>query len=657
MLYDDQAIYISITAAQAHTPISATQTQDDVGFGIDDFVGIGLDPSGNGDRVYYFEVNPIGTHFAQSSEDSRYRPRWASSAVRNNGGWSAFMRIPLRVLRLPNDSPQRWKINVIRFVAATAQRESWAYDGLMNDGQGGPWPDFGAARFWPSWTNIELHGSAPRPRPQFDLYSLASFGSDRNQFLQANGAFSAQSVRPAGIDVTVPVASTINFVGTLAPDFSNVEIDQQTIAPQEFRRNLQEYRPFFAQGAAFINSNPYSGNAPIFYSPGVGSFDRGTKIEGTFGKQAFGALNFRGYDPSSGNVFDDTAFGFKHALADRTFLLWTDGVLAHHSLAGSDTTIEVGTGGRNNRTGFVWSVDHALEHGTWVPNGIAHSTTGFIDVHRTNYEINVSALDISPTYNPLDGFTQVTDQRGFTGFAFLSGAPFGLKHASLFLNADRFFDQSGAVHQADFDPALVVAFRNGFSIDGLGPSIGNLRFYDTPSGPQCSGPSLGASAFSGYPCYRNGTSQYFNLMTLPIGFREGTPSPADATASWGIFGATYLHQYDLTHTRQLGAITLNFEYAGTYERAIASGILDSQWLRRIGFGYNINPTSTFSIALRSVNGLGGFVGTPGTNLSMSYHKRFLRGDLFMNYGTPAASNTLHRFILKYIFHIGSGSGT
>ena len=122
------------------------------------------------------------------------------------------------------------------------------------------------------------------------------------------------NVRWFGGDLSYPLTPTIRFVGTLNPDFSNVEIDQQTIAPQEFQRQLVEYRPFFAQGAAYINANS-SVRAPagtntqppflVFYSPSVGPFDSGGKVEGTFDDNAFGALTFHGYDDTTNNTFSD----------------------------------------------------------------------------------------------------------------------------------------------------------------------------------------------------------------------------------------------------------------------------------------------------------------------------------------------------------------
>ncbi len=43
LLYDDKNLYVGFKAEQSGVPIVATQTTNDVGFGIDDFVGIGLD--------------------------------------------------------------------------------------------------------------------------------------------------------------------------------------------------------------------------------------------------------------------------------------------------------------------------------------------------------------------------------------------------------------------------------------------------------------------------------------------------------------------------------------------------------------------------------------------------------------------------------------
>lgn len=664
LLYDDRAIYVAFHAAQAGIPVLASQTTNNVGFGIDDFVGIGIDPGGSGTQVYYFETTPRGTRYQQASENARYAPAWNAAAVATGDGWDATLEIPLAALRL-HAGKQHWRINFIRGLAATGEHLTWAFDGIMNDGPiGTGWPNFTDQRFWPSLAAFELTtgtGSAPRT-PRADLYVLGSAGRDRAQFQQADQAFLAERPRTFGIDVAAPLTDTITFVGTLAPDFSNVEVDQETIAPQEFRRQLVEYRPFFAQGAVFLNPNPFPTggfvSAPnlIFYSPDIGPFDRGMKIEGTHGNDSFGVLSARGYDLTSADLFDDVAYGFKHALPDRTFQYWADGVLAHHSATGSDETNELGAEGRNLGTGFVWLADTAIEQGT--AHGSAHSSNGFVDVHKPNYEVNLAYTDISPGYDPLDGFTAVSDIRGPSMVINLLGNGTRVKNWTLSLYGDRFNDESGAVHQADTFAALSATFKNGLSLNGFGPTVGVLRSYDIPAGPNCSGPTVGRSAFGGAPCYLNGRTDRFDLFNAAFGYRDGTPAPIDWSYAFGPFGGADLHQFTTTTSRPLNRrLALTLEYDGTWERDFATGMLNSQFLRRVGIGASLGPDTNVSISLRSINGTGGFA-LPGTNLAATYHRHWRNGDdLYLDFGTPAAVSTLDRFIAKYVLHVGPLPGT
>jgi hypothetical protein len=664
LLYDDRALYVAFHAAQPGIPIVAAQTTNGVGFGIDDFVGVGIDPGGSGTQVYYFETTPRGTRYQQASENARYAPAWNAAAAVEGDGWDAVLEIPLAALRL-HPGPQHWRINFVRQLAATGEHLTWAFDGIMNDGPiGNGWPNFLDQRFWPSLAPFVLAkvGSTART-PRADIYALGSAGSDHAQFQQADQSFRTEHPRTLGIDVAVPLTDTITFVGTLAPDFSNVEVDQQTIAPQEFRRQLVEYRPFFAQGAAFLNPNPSpvgGAVAPqnlIFYSPDIGPFDRGMKIEGTHGNDSFGVLSARGYDLTNGDLFDDVAYGFKHALPDRTFQYWADGVLAHHSDAGSDETSEIGAEGRNLGNGFVWLADTAVEQGTAL-NGTAHSTNGFIDVHKPNYEVNLAYVDVSPHYDPLDGFTANSDIRGPDATIYLLGNGTRVKNWTLAIYGDRFTDESGAVHQADTLVSLSTTFKNGFSLNSFGPDVGVLRSYDVPAGPNCGGPIVGRSAFTGAPCYLNGRTDRFDFFNAGFGYRDGTPAPIDWSYSFGPFGGNMLHQFTTTTSRPLGArFALTLEYDGTWERSDATGMLDSQFLRRIGLGASLGRDANVSLSLRSINGSGGFA-LPGTDVAVTFHRHWTSGnELYLDFGTPAATSTLHRFIAKYVFHVGPLPGT
>jgi hypothetical protein len=669
LLYDDQNLYVGFKAEQPGVAVTATQATNDVGFGIDDFVGIGIVNGGGGGQAYYFEASPRGIRYEQSNENVRFRPRWSAAGKITDGSWNAVLIIPLDVLRVPRGGKQTWQLQFVRQVAAHGEHLVWAWNPIMSDSSSGNWPSFtNDTRIWGGGVFDIAASAAARPKPRIDAYGLESVGEDRNYFQQANGTFLPMNVRYYGVDLSYPLTPTIRFVGTLNPDFSNVEIDQMTIVPQEFERQLLEYRPFFAQGAAFINaaSGPrtpvgaYSTASDlVFYSPSVGPFDSGAKVEGTFGDQSFGVLTFHGYDETNNNTFSDQAYGYEHALPNGSFLYWSDGVFADHSIAGTDDTVEAGAEARDYQNGMIYFFDHSFEDGSWVPQGSADLTQIMIDRHKGDLEFNAGYFDVSPNYNPIDGYTANSDIRGPQAYAAVLGSSPAIKNYSLFYEADRFLDDSGAVHQADTQTFLTATFKNLFSLDGWGVANGQLRSYGIPAGPGCSGPILYQSSFTGYPCYRDGVTQPFELFQLPVGYRDGTSSPVDTNYEWGPFGDNYVHLFTIVTSRPIGQrFTLGLQYDGTYERAFSTGELDSQWLRSVSLGYNISTESNFSLALRDINGYGGFATQIGNNLAVAFHQRFADGnELYANFGSPAAGATLNRLIVKFVFHAGADAGT
>ncbi len=663
VLYDAQNLYVAFRCEQSGVAIHADQTTNGVGFGQDDFVGIGLDPSGDGNQVYFFESSPRGIRNQQSSESTRFNPPWQAAAAVSGESWTAVMVIPFKDLRA--GVGRVWRIEFIRGVAGTGEHYTWAYAGLMQDGQPPNYPVFTDARFWPSLHGVNIKATAARPKPRVEVYGLESAGKDRDQFQQASGIFAPQSVRNYGVDFTYPVTNTIAAVGTLDPDFSNVEVDQQTISPQEFRRNLTEYRPFFAQGAGYFNPDQaqpalITGNQ-LFYTPNFGPFDRGFKVEGTQGLDAFGALEARGSD-LGGDVFDDSAFSLTHALPDRTFSWWADGVLANHFstgqlFPGNDTTLEAGFKGRDNTSGFVYGFDDAFEDrlapSTQFPigPGIGHELEGFVDVHKPSFEWLVGYQNINPYYAPVDGFTTSPDLRGLSAIVDFTANPGGVfKNITGILGADRYLATNGDVHENDVFGNVSLTLTDLLSF-GVTQQTSGFRFYELP-----------------YPIYSRGVTLPFDTTTVNVGYRDGTPSPIDLSYGGGPYANPddlyassptnfYLHQFTSSTTRPLNdRFNLQLEYDGNDE-TFANGTILTQQLRRIGIGESFGANTNISVGLRDITGVGGFA-EPGVNLALGFHEQFPSGsELFVNYGTPAAIATLNRLIVKYVLRIGGGAGT
>jgi hypothetical protein len=654
VLYDARHLYVGVRNEQPGVPITATQSTNGAGAGLDDSDTVMIDTSGTGSRSYSFSVTPRGVRYQSSSESSRYTPNWNAYAKIDGTSWTAELVIPFDALRAESRAKQTWRINVTRHVAAVQDDYSWAYDaaaGSVND-----------PTIWPSLTGIVSDPGALRPKPHADLFALASAGADRRSFETASGTFAQQTPRIAGLDAVVPFTNTLAFVATLAPDFSNVENDQTTIAPQEFRIAYNEYRPFFAQGAHYVDPFPAIAVNGIqetpFYTPGIGTFDRGYKIEGVAGHSSIGVLDF------AGAGFDDQAFGYELSNGAKTLSFDTRGVLAHHA-AGNDSTVGVAVAQHDPRTGESLFAEMDTEHGTgafFTQPGLAQRFMAGATLATQRLTLAAAWKSIGPQFAPVDGYVPLNDIRGPLFLGLLNESANGglVKTWSLVAYGDRYRDGSGAVHESNAIAQATVTFRNLLSISA-GAQNSNLRIYDAP-----------------YPLYANPQELRFAQGSLSLGYRDGTPSPVDASYSAGpfaiqcfglpsepafcgtassLFVLAYLQQGSLSASRALGrSYTVSAELDATRERPFA-GAPDGQQLRRLSLTRAFGSDASFALGLRSITGTGGY-GVPGTNLAASFHARFKsQNELYLEYGTPAAYRTLQRMLVKYVFHVGGGTGT
>jgi len=657
LVYDAQNIYVAFRSVQPGVPFIATQATNNVGFGLDDWVAAGFDITGNGTREYQFFVTPRGTRYQQSTESSRFNPPWQARSTVEGDVWTAELIIPFRDLKTSSGKVQSWRFNFGRQVVSTNETFTWSFDPRM----GGA----GDSTYWPSLTDIQLGGA--RPQPYADVYGLVSAGRDRNRFERPNLGFAQTTIRNYGVDVDYPLTNSLAFVGTLAPDFSNVEIDQQIIAPQEFQRQLTEYRSFFAQGANYLSpglGDTISGGtfASLFYSPNIGIFNRGVKIEGTQGLNALGVLE------AAGNGFDDVAYGYDHRGADQSFRYFVDGVIANHTGV-RDASYQFGGRKTNLVSGIETGFEYAGETGTLAPDpSLAHYYDVYASVGKPNYAGFAGYHSLGPFFAPLDGFTPIDDVRGPFAFVNTNGAGRGngtVQSYNVFAGGERYLDWGGNVHAEDVQTGGNVAFKDLVSVNVFS-EIGTLRTYPD-DGP-------------GYPSYAHAAIFPFDTAQLALSYRANTSTPVTASYMWGAFATlcpsgppapsfcstptfsnfvnTYNHQFTTFASRPVGSrSTVALEYDGTYERPFSPAAVDSQFLRRVTLGESLGEESNVSVSLRSITGIGGFA-APGVNLAVSYHKQFANGnELFVAFGTPAATTTLDRLIVKYVQHFGGGAGT
>src|ERR1700736_6412746 len=128
VLYAARRLYVGVRNEQPGVPITATQSTNDVGAGLDDADSVSIDTSGSGSRRYTFTVTPRGVRYESPSESNRYTPRWEARTHIDGTTWTAELMIPFDALRAESHAKQTWRINITRHVAAAQEDYSWAYD-------------------------------------------------------------------------------------------------------------------------------------------------------------------------------------------------------------------------------------------------------------------------------------------------------------------------------------------------------------------------------------------------------------------------------------------------------------------------------------------------------------------------------------------------
>jgi hypothetical protein len=270
---DTKALDVAFVVTQ-HSAITENAETNGAGVVNDDNVSVLLWPQGSGGFAYSFTANARGARYQSSSENSAYAPDWTAAGRRTPNGYIVTMRIPFDVIR--SGASTSWKAQFERVTQATNSTQVWEYvQGQRNAGD---------RAYAGTLNGIVAHGKAAeiRPKPRLQIYGLGEATT------QANGG----STSRIGADLALPVTATSSFVASVHPDYSNVEVDQQTISPSAFARFYSEVRPFFTQLSSNLNNAFGCNNCPtMLYTPSIPTFREGYAYEG-----AQGPMNFAAFD-------------------------------------------------------------------------------------------------------------------------------------------------------------------------------------------------------------------------------------------------------------------------------------------------------------------------------------------------------------------------
>lgn len=254
VLYDEDAIYVGFDCQQQHTKVVGRLARRDRQVESDS-VTISIDTRRDGTSAFEFSVNAAGVlsdgiRFNDTDFSSDWDENWEARVARTAQGWSAELRIPLRVLRFDTLDEQEWGFQARRYISMRQETNEWSYIPLTTAGEVSHYGRLG---------NL-------RRLDRGHLFELRPFAVGRSGWLDMaeNGPGITYGVS-AGLDLKLHVTQNLILDATINPDFAQAEADPTVLNLTTYENVFPETRSFFIEGLDVFQSP-----RPLFYSRRIG---------------------------------------------------------------------------------------------------------------------------------------------------------------------------------------------------------------------------------------------------------------------------------------------------------------------------------------------------------------------------------------------------
>jgi hypothetical protein len=240
VLYDQHALYVSFDCTQRKTPIVRRLTRRD-GPLLADTVTFAVGSRADGKSAFEFSVNAAGTladglRYNDTELSAEWDESWQARVALTDHGWSAEIRVPLRVLRFGAAPEQSWDFQARRYIAVRQETIEWRH---IARNRGGEVSQYGKLTGLSDLGSSALHWEV---RP-FMVGRLRRVGG-----VPGVGT----RVEPGdaiGVDLRFQASRALTLDATFNPDFAQIEADQQLLNLGNVETFYPEKRPFFLEGS------------------------------------------------------------------------------------------------------------------------------------------------------------------------------------------------------------------------------------------------------------------------------------------------------------------------------------------------------------------------------------------------------------------------
>ena len=267
LTYDREYIYFAARVQADPGTIVKEEYRQNVSLEANDAIRIAIDPHGSLQSFHNFAFNPSGATNVQLAGGRANKTEWSGAfeafARVTKDGWEGECRIPWSLLITDVRAKRDLRFNIGWTCMHTKREYLWQV-------HRGDLTKLGI------WKDVELN-VAPEPRALL-LLPYAYAGASKDQFI-AN----------TGLDMKTNVTNAITAVGTINPDFRNIENQILSLDFSYLERLTGEARPFFLEGANFLNTGM---DQRLFTSQRIRDVDLGVKTYGRLSPSTtFGVLS------------------------------------------------------------------------------------------------------------------------------------------------------------------------------------------------------------------------------------------------------------------------------------------------------------------------------------------------------------------------------
>jgi len=277
--YDESSLWVAFVCEDEPHEVRAHLTRREA-TADDDQVIVFIDTFRDGQRAYFFAVNPLGVQrdgiFSEGQDDDdSFDTVWRSEGTLTESGYVVRIEIPFKSLRFSSAPEQTWGIALGRIIQRNNEESYWPY--ITRRVQG----------FVQQFARATgLRNISPGRNLQFIPYGMATAARYLEADAPAGAAFSAQRELHGGLDSKIVLRDAFALDLALNPDFSQVESDEpQVTINQRFEVYFPERRPFFLENAGFFQTPTI-----LFFSRRIADPQLGLRLTGKRGRWAMGGL-------------------------------------------------------------------------------------------------------------------------------------------------------------------------------------------------------------------------------------------------------------------------------------------------------------------------------------------------------------------------------